>query len=26
VPVQPGREYKMTIKADALAISANVQP
>lgn len=26
VPVQPGREYKLTIRADALTLSANVQP
>ena len=26
VPVQPGREYKMAIRADALALSASVQP
>jgi type VI secretion system protein VasD len=26
LPVQPGREYKVNIRADALALSANVQP
>jgi len=26
VPVQPGREYKMTIRADALVLSAAAQP